>query len=216
MDNLHVNDSLLLINYQYMKTFQATRGRVWWCSTYPTFYAPLSSHYITSLLIERGGWNLKTSLMASLGLPECISSYSTLYQNPFHVKKCFKNALPSTVLPKALVLLYLLVSRRVPGSHKTQEQGNKNLVCSEWVLHLIVDRRFQPRQGFKSKVVCITMNSNPGWQPYYQRHSAPFNQRIIPKRRSTQMWLINNNLPEKNLKVWVEVKQSWGSIEKNR
>lgn len=86
-------------------------------------------------------------------------------------KVCFENTLPCIVFPKALLLLYFLVSQRAPGSHKIQEQGNKNLVCSECVLHLIVNRRLQPRQGFKSTVVCITLNSIPGWQPYYQRHS---------------------------------------------
>lgn len=133
-----------------------------------------------------------------------MSSYNTLYQNPFPMKKCVLKTHCQAVFPKALVLLDLLVSRRAPGSHKTQEQGNTNLVCSEWVLHLIVNRRLQPRQGFQSTVVCITMNSVARWQPYYQRHSEaqpikkPFNQCIIPERRSTQMCLINNNLPEKN------------------
>lgn len=133
-----------------------------------------------------------------------MSSYNTLYQNPFPIKKkCVLKTHCHAVFPKALVLLDLLVSRRAPGSHKTQQQGNTNLVCSEWVLHLIVNRRLQPRQGFQSTVVCITMNSIARWQPYYQRHSearpikGPFNQCIIPERRGTQMCLINNNLPEK-------------------
>lgn len=60
-----------------------------------------------------------------------MSSYNTLYQNPFPAEKCVLKTHCHAVFPKALVLLDLLVSRRAPGSHKTQEQGNTNLVCSE-------------------------------------------------------------------------------------
>lgn len=157
-----------------------------------------------------------------------MSSYNTLYQNPSRVKKCvLKTHCNAQFSPKALVLLDFLVSQRAPGSHKAQEQGNKNLVCSEWILHLIVNRRLQPRQGFQSTAVYITMNAIARWQLYYQRHSEaqpikrPFNQCIIPKRRSTQMWLINNNLPEKKTLTYALKSNNhgggggWKDVEKN-
>lgn len=143
MVNLSVNDSWLLIDCQNMKTSQDTKERVWRCSIFSTFYATLKQPLNHFFSINRKKWiEFKDKFNGIVWTPSMLSLLKYFASKSISCEKvCFQNTQPCTVFPKALLLLYLLLSQKAPGSHKTQEQGNKNLVCSKWVLHLIVNRR---------------------------------------------------------------------------